>query len=184
LILFGLVVINAPHLMENSSPSSYVLGLTCSFLALVAWSWYVVANARLLKQHPKLLPSDWSTLMGVATLFWVVFFGLFLYLFFEDFLHTEKYFTPSKELTSFIIGCVVLGLICSWVGAVLWNKASLRLPVSLAGQLTIFETVFGVLFFYILEQNIPPPLESVGIVVLLFAVVYGIRQFTREKAFY
>ena len=56
---------------------------------------------------------------------------------------------------SFLIGCATLGLLCSWVGASLWNKASVFLPVSLAGQLMIFETIFGVLFVYMLNQQMP-----------------------------
>jgi drug/metabolite transporter (DMT)-like permease len=47
----------------------------------------------------------------------------------------------------------------------------------LAGQLTIFETVFGVLFVYILQGHLPHLWEGIGIVVLLFAVIFGIRRF-------
>lgn len=183
LILIGLVIINVPHLEESGSISTYVLGLVCSFLALLAWSWYVVANSRFLKHHPEVRSSDWSTLIGVATLFWVFVFALFLSLFFENQLQMEKYLTPGPELTKFIIGSAILGLLCSWVGAFLWNKASLHLPVSLAGQLTIFETIFGVVFVYTLERQMPPRMESIGIVILLIAIVYGIRQFARKRTY-
>lgn len=183
LILVGLVIINIPHLKSNSEPSFYLLGLICSFLALAAWSWYVVANARFLKHHPKVHSSDWSTLIGVATLFWVFAFAIILGLFFENQLHMEKYFNPSEELRNFLIGSAILGLLCSWVGAFLWNKASLYLPVSLAGQLTVFETIFGVLFVYIVDQTLPSPVESIGIVILLAAVIYGIRMFSKKKTY-
>ena len=72
LILLGLIIINAPHLQICASISSYVLGLFCTFLALIGWSWYVVANTRLLKEEPSLNPYDWPTLIGVAALFWVL----------------------------------------------------------------------------------------------------------------
>jgi len=183
LILIGLVIINIPNIKESSSISSYILGLVCSVLALIAWSWYVVANSRFLKDHPEVRSSNWSTLIGVATLFWVAIFALFLGVFFENQLQMEKYFTLSPDLTRFLIGSAVLGLLCSWVGAFLWNRASLYLPVSLAGQLTIFETIFGVLFVYLLERHMPPVMESVGIAVLLIAIVYGIRQFARKKSY-
>jgi drug/metabolite transporter (DMT)-like permease len=183
LILLGLVIINIPHLRDTASPSSYVLGLLCSLLALFAWSWYVVANSRFLKQNPKMRSSDWSTLIGVATLFWVVLFAIVLGLFSENQLHLEKYFTFNSELARFLIGSAILGLLCSWVGAFLWNRASLNLPVSLAGQLTIFETVFGVIFVYILERHLPPVTEAVGIGILLVAIIYGIRQFARKKPY-
>ena len=180
LILIGLIIINVPHFGETASASSYLLGLSCALMSLLAWTWYVVANSRFLNRHPEVNTGDWTTLIGVAALFWVVIFSLFLSLFFENQLHVEKYFTPSTELKSFLIGSAILGVLCSWVGAFLWNRASLKIPVSLAGQLTIFETVFGVIFVYILEQQMPSMLESVGIVVLFLAVIYGIRQFARK----
>jgi drug/metabolite transporter (DMT)-like permease len=183
LIVLGLGIINIPHLQENDSASSYLLGVGFGFLALIAWSWYVVANARFLKHHPKVDASDWATLIGVATLFWVLTFALIFSVFFENQLQVEKYLTPSPELTRFLIGSSILGLLCSWGGASLWNRASLYLPVTLAGQLTIFETIFGVLFFYILAEHMPPTLEVVGIIILLSAVAYGIRQFARKKSY-
>jgi drug/metabolite transporter (DMT)-like permease len=180
LILLGLIVINVPQLMETHSAASYLLGLLCSFLALLAWSWYVVANSKFLKNHPEVFSSDWSTLIGVATLFWVLFFALILGVSFGAHAHMEKYITAGPDLTKFLIGSVILGLLCSWVGAFLWNKASGSLPVSLAGQLTIFETIFGVIFVYILQRHLPPVSECIGIVILLIAIVFGIRQFAKK----
>jgi drug/metabolite transporter (DMT)-like permease len=183
LIVCGLVIINIPHLEATASHSTYVLGLICCLLALGAWSWYVVANSRFLKTHPEVRSSDWSTLIGVMTLAWVALFALFLGLLFENQLRLEKYITWNSELAHFLIGSAILGLLCSWVGAFLWNKASLHLPVALAGQLTIFETIFGVIFVYLLQKQMPPALESLGIIVLLLAIVYGIRQFARRKGY-
>jgi len=68
----------------------------------------------------------------------------FSWVFLKNELQVKKYVTLSPELSAFFIGSAILGLLCSWVGAWLWNRASLHLPVSLAGQLTIFETIFGV----------------------------------------
>lgn len=183
LIVLGLVIINAPYLKGQASSSTYILGLACSLVSLLSWSWYVVANSRFLKDNPRVRSSDWSTMIGVATLFWVVILSLFLSVFFEDQLDMEKYLTLSPAFTNFLIGSAILGLLCSWVGAFLWNLASLNLPVSLAGQLMIFETIFGVIFVYILQRHLPPLLESIGIVVLLLAIVYGIRQFATKKRY-
>lgn len=179
LIVLGLVIINAPHLQDSESPTQYILGLVCGLLALSAWSWYVVANARFLKKNPHVLSSDWSTLIGVSTLFWVALCSLLLGIFFAAEFEMHKYLTLSPSLINFLIGCSILGLFCSWIGSFLWNRASINLPVSLAGQLTIFETIFGVIFVYALEQRLPPQLECVGIAILLSAVAYGIRQASR-----
>jgi drug/metabolite transporter (DMT)-like permease len=183
LILIGLAIINIPHLEATESLGAYILGLICCCFALTAWSWYVVANARFLKNHSHVRSSDWSTLIGVVTLFWVMLFALILGLFFQDQLHLQKYIIMNDELIHFFCGSAVLGLLCSWLGAFLWNKASLHLPVALSGQLTIFETIFGVLFVYTIQGHFPPLLESIGIVILLLAIIYGIHQFARKKTY-
>lgn len=180
LMLVGLIMINAPHICSGESTRQYVQGLVCTSLSLAAWTWYVVANSQFLHDNPDLCPSDWSTLIGVSTLFWVAVFGTFFGTLFADQLSIMKMTEMTPELTNFLIGCGILGLLCSWLGAFLWNQASLRLPVSLAGQLTIFETIFGAIFVYAVEQRQPPLIEIAGIAVLLTAIVYGIRIFAHK----
>lgn len=182
LIVIGLVIVNVPHLETTDSKARYLLGVLFSFMALMAWSWYVVANSRFMKTHPKIMPNEWSTLIGVATLGWVLMIGVILTLFFADTFPIQKYITPSDMLVQFWVGSLMLGILCSWVGASLWNKASLHLPVSLAGQLTVFETIFGVIFVYVAAQTWPSWMEAVGIVILLSSVVYGIRHFSKRQA--
>ena len=176
LILVGLVIINAPHLQGSATPSTYLLGLMCAFWALLSWSWYVVANSRFLKDHPEVRSNDWSTLLGVTTLFWVIALGAGIALFSSEQIDMHKYANSN-----FFLGSTVLGLLCSWVGAFLWNRASFHLPVSLAGQLTIFETLFGILFVYAIKGHMPPILECVGMLFFLAAITFGIRQFAIER---
>lgn len=180
LILAGLIVINAPKLTSSESPDSYLFGVACAFLALLAWSWYVVANSRFLKENPQVATHHWSTLIGASTLCWTIFFSSVVWVFFDQSLELDKHFTFGSQLTAFFMGCAVLGLLCSWVGAFLWNTASVHLPVPLAGQLTIFETIFGIVFVYALGGAMPPQQECLGIALLLAAIVYGIRTTLQE----
>lgn len=181
LILLGLAIINVPHFEETANRMSYLFGITCAILALLSFSWFIVANDKFLKNHRTISPADWSTIMGVSALFWVTIFTASLTFFFNDQLEIEKYTTPSDELTQFIIGSCILGILCSWVGGYLWNKAGPYLPISLSGQLTIFETIFGLIFVYSIENTLPQALEAFGIVILLIAVVYAINQFTKKR---
>lgn len=174
LILVGLAVINVPHLMKTSSSSAYLFGVLCSFWSLATWSWFVVANASFLKQNPEIVSNEWSTLLGVATFFWTAVVALALS-FFGDAFSPSKFVTPSPDLLRFVLGGAILGLICSWVGAFFWNKASLYLPVSFAGQMTIFETIFGLIYVYLLAQKLPPQLEFLAIVLFMAAIAYSIR---------
>jgi drug/metabolite transporter (DMT)-like permease len=176
LIFIGLVIINTPHILESESPSTFALGLLFVLAALLIWSWFVVANSRFLKDHPEIKSSDWATLIGVASLGWALLFGLALTLH-GDFIQLDKYTTWNPALMKYLAGSAVLGLLCSWVGGYLWNRASLYLPVSLAGQLTIFETIFGLLYVCLLDKRIPPSFECIGIALLLIAIFYGIRIF-------
>lgn len=177
LILLGLVILNVPHIEAADSISDYILGLACCLVSLSAWSWYVVANSKFFEDHPNVSSNDWATLIGVSTLFWVVVCGSVFSLI--GYVQIEKFHTLSPELISYLVGCGVLGLFCSWIGGFLWNKASHTLPVTLAGQLTIFETIFGLVFVYLIAQQMPPLIECLGILLLLGAVGYGIRISSR-----
>lgn len=182
MILAGLILINFPYFNESSSPSTYMMGIGFSLLALILWSWYVVANMEFLKTYPEVRSGDWATLIGVATLFWVCLLALFLLVFAQGQLNISKYSFFNSEFQSFLISSLILGLGCSWIGASLWNRASRLLPISLAGQLSIFETIFGVIFVYVLKEHIPATIECLGIGLLLFATAYGIRLFSKKEA--
>jgi drug/metabolite transporter (DMT)-like permease len=173
LIFAGLVVVNVPHVHDNPSSALYLLGLLLSFFALLVWTWYVEANSRFLKKNPTISSSDWPTLIGVSSLFWVAIFGGIFFLFFAEDFSIARY--TGTDLKQFLIGSAILGILCSWVGAFLWNKASIQLPMTLTGQLMTFETLFGLLFVYMLHQSLPPLMEVLGIGLFLTAIMYGIR---------
>lgn len=181
-ILIGLILINIPHFYRNEQIKMHIWGLFCSIGALVSWTWYAVANARFLKRNPQIPTNEWATLMGMTNLFWVCLFASLLSLFFADHFGMEKYMTPSSELFDFIIGAAILGLLCSWVGGYFWNQACVFLPVSFAGQLTIFETLFGLLYVFTAEGRLPTLLECIGALLFFLAVGYSIHSFTRAPS--
>lgn len=174
LLLFtGLVIINYPHITQSEAPELFLLGLICCLGALFSWSWFVVANSRFLKKHPEVPSGQWSTALGVATLFWVALLGIF-WGSVQTSLEKFSFFSPM--LTSFLIGSATLGILCSWVGAFLWNRASLYLSVSAAGQMTIFETIFGLIFVSFLEKRLPPKLEFLGICLILSSIILALAK--------
>ncbi len=183
LILVGLFMVNIPIFQQEELGSQkpyYLIGVLASFGALFSWCWFVVANARFLKNNPEIDPQAWSTISGVTTLIWVLFLGG-SYEIWQGAEHWQKFITPSPELWVFLGGCATLGILCSWIGYFLWNKASMLLPVSFAGQLTMFETIFGLLYFYLLKQESPPIVELAGITLMLSAILYGMKAFTEEQ---
>lgn len=173
LLFIGLIIINFPHISSNDSPEVFLLGLICCLGALFSWSWYVVANSRFLKNNPQVPSGDWSTAIGVATLFWTILLGIFWAVTQTSF---EKFSHFNPMLISFLFGSATLGLLCSWVGAFLWNRACLYLSVSAAGQMTIFETIFGLIFVCILEKRFPPKLELLGICLILSSIILALSK--------
>ncbi len=179
LILGGLATINVPHMRQSASPSDYLLGLGCAVFALCAWVGYVVANSQFLKRNPQVKSSDWTTLIGVGALFWSVLVIAIMGVFYVEHFEPQRYVLNEPEFAVFLVGCVVLGLICSWLAQYFWNKASFYLPVSLAGQITVFETIFAICFVYAVEQRFPPQKEVFGITLFLMATVVALRRSLR-----
>lgn len=182
-IAAGLVAINLPAFSACRNDVAlfhYCIGLGCAFTALAAWTWFAVVNAGFLKKNPEVSASDWSAILGVATFAWVLIVGSVLLLLPNADFYVQKYSVWSDGLYRFIIGTLVLGFVCSWVGSYFWNRASVRLPVALAGQLIIFETLFGLLFVYLIESRIPTLLETLGVSSMLIGVLISMRRFRKE----
>ncbi len=174
----GLICVNWPALTSLSIEASweYGFGLLCAIFSLIIWNWYIISNTQFLKQHPTISPSDWSTLIGVGTFGWVmtIGFGFFVITPTADLL---KYVVWGPTLLAFLLGGCLLGFICSWLGSYFWNRGSQALPLSLAGQLTIFETIFGLIFVYLVEQRLPQFLEFIGIMTILSGVGLSMHLF-------
>ncbi len=174
-VLIGLVLVNFSEisgLFEIETPEEYFFGLFCAFLALLFWSWYAVKNGLVLKSRTSIDHSDWATIMGVGTLFWIlIFFGVIAIGWHEK-IDWHKYITPSKSLGLFLIGTFFLGTLCSWGGVFFWNRASAYLPLSVAGPMIIFETLFGLSFVYLVQQKVPSLLELIGAVSMLLGIAY------------
>jgi len=176
LIAIGLVTINAQQLMIGESSSTYFLGIFCAFIGLMCWAWYVIENSQFLKENPEVTAHEWSTLVGVATIFWVLVSGAILAIFFADEINIQKYYALDSATVRFFTGCGVLGLLCTWFAAFLWNRASVNLPMSLLGQLAVFETIFGLVYVYTLDGRLPSVTEYIGIFLFLSSVAYGIHS--------
>lgn len=88
----------------------------------------------------------------------------------------------AGALLPLIAGGAALGVVVSWGGTTLWNQASERLPVSLAGQLIVFETISGLTYVFIAESRTPPALELLGITALLGGVLLGIHRMAPASA--
>ncbi|STT62414.1 putative cationic amino acid transport protein [Raoultella ornithinolytica] len=166
-IIAGVVLINL-HALQTSSHQvtegkRQMLGMLCAFAALLCWSRYAVENSRCLKNLPY-NSNQWSLLIGLCTgcisvLLWLIA-SIFRF-------SAVDLSLPEHTQTLFWITNMMLAVVSSWLGYLAWNLCSRRLPVSLTGQMVVFETLFALLYGFIYSQRIPDLQETAAILLLL-----------------
>lgn len=183
-MFIGFVCVNGSQVdwsFQEHTIAEYLTGLFCIGIALVTWTVYVVHNARFLKRNPQIPTDEWATLIGVAALFWLVVLGLIAQYGFNLIDYGTLFNKATPHIMGYWIGAVILGVFSSWVGCLLWNKASSLLPVSMMGPLMIFETIFALIYVYIVEKTLPSILEIVGVLLLIGGVALSIQIFRKSQ---
>jgi drug/metabolite transporter (DMT)-like permease len=87
----------------------------------------------------------------------------------------------DPNLVRFIIWCLVMGVIGSWVATWCWSIASARLPLAVCAQLIVAETVFGLSFGFIFEGRTPYLSEAVGGTLQIIGVMVTLYLFSRAN---
>nr|MBL8411458.1 DMT family transporter [Dechloromonas sp.] len=177
-IALGIVLVNHHELgrLEGGrSLGDYVLGSLLAIGAVACWAWYPIRNAAWLQAHPGLASGTWATAQGLATLplALLVLAGL------SVFMPLPAAFDwPLGPRPALFVGVMLaLGLFASWIGTVLWNRASQLLPTSLSGQLIVFETLAALAYAYAWRGELPGIASAAGIVLLVLGVVLGLRAY-------
>jgi len=178
-VLIGLLLVNFSRggTFEGAATASPA-GLLCLILPVIMWTWYAVANAAFLKRRSDVQAAEWASVVGAATLgvamLWfaaTVVFGAGSSAF--------PRLLGSGRWAGFAFWSLVLGLGSSWGAAALFNKASACLPVSLTGQLIVFETVFGVAYVFVAEGRSPKLIEIFGFALAITGIWLSIRVVQR-----
>lgn len=145
-----------------------LMGLAGAVLALAVWTAYAVWNARRLAVTPKFTSHEWSLLTGVAT-------GLLSLLIVVPAFTLGGKAHAVGDWGLFWSVSFALAIGASVIGNGLWNAASRLLPLSLSGQLIVFETVFALLYGFLHDARWPRPLESAAITLMLAGVLWSVR---------
>ena len=153
-----------------------IAGVVCAAAALMCWSWYTVDNTRYLKQHAKFTSGQWSALYGLSSGVISLVIGLVGLALFGSRITGEAGAASGRDWTVFWLANAGLAIGASMVGNQLWNIASRRVPVTLSGQLIIFETLFALLYGFVYGQQWPRPLEAAAMVLLVTGVAWAVRQ--------
>ncbi|HYD78958.1 MAG TPA: DMT family transporter [Paucimonas sp.] len=180
LVIFaGLMLVNAgelAHLDGRRPLADYALGCVVALGAVAAWTWYPIMNARHMKAHPQLSSSTWATAQGLATLP-LALAGFLGYGVYASATGSSFDFPLGPRPLPFIGLMLTIGLCASWLGTLLWNQASKRLPTSFAGQLIVFETLSALLYAFLWRGAAPSLAVLGGIALLCGGVVLGLRAF-------
>jgi drug/metabolite transporter (DMT)-like permease len=173
---------NATAQADAKSPR-HAVGALLALAALACWTWYPIRNARWLRAHTGSSPGTWATAQGLMTLPLATVGALLLLAWYGLGADGHRsgaagYTWPlGPEPERFIGMMLVLGLTASWLGTLLWNRASRMLPTSLAGQLIVFETLSALAYAYSWRGELPTATALVGIAILIAGVVLGVRAF-------
>lgn len=139
-------------------------GLLCAFGALVSWTFFAVYNSRCLARLDGISGNEWNLLVGVVT-------GvLALTLAVPAFILAPGEHSAGGWLMFGVVGTAV-ALLCSVFGNTLWNHASRALPLSLMGQMIVFETLFAALYGFLWEARWPNGMEAAALVLLVAGVI-------------
>ena len=174
LILSGLIVhVGLSVLTRAPAPSpsvDMVISLGLAVAALASWAFYGLRNAELLAANHRIDIVAWTALTGVATIVTLIPVAILL-----PGRSFEIWHTPLIDSAPLLFWGAALGLLSSWLATWLWNRASRTLSGEILGYLIVSETVFAILYVFLLESRFPTTTEALSICLLVVGVMSGIR---------
>ncbi len=156
------------HGQDGSVAANLWLGIFYAVLAMLSWTAFGLLNARWLARHPEVNSTVWANWLGLAAgagalAIWAV-------------AGTDLATLVSRPgFGTFVLVCVVTGIGAAWVASVLWNMASRRLSASLAGQLIVSETVFGLVYSFAWDGAWPAALQWGACVLFVLGILASIK---------
>ena len=121
LVLAGLVCVNLAELQGKTSGydvPTYLSGIAFAFMAVACWTWYPMRNANWLRVNTTKSPVTWATAQGIATLPGNPGYGLVWY----QLQLVQPSFDMPRQDPVFIALMSTIGLLCSWLGTLCWNR--------------------------------------------------------------
>jgi drug/metabolite transporter (DMT)-like permease len=171
LCLAGVVLVGAEAVLVQSPQhgrATTIAGLLCAFGALASWTAYSLYNTLWLERRADLSGHDWSLLTGVAT------GALALLMVVPAFVLAGGSHLSADWLRFWSVATAV-AVLASVAGNGFWNRASRLLPLTLSGQMIVFETVFALLYGFAWERRLPTSMELAAITCLITGVLWCVR---------
>jgi drug/metabolite transporter (DMT)-like permease len=188
-IAVGIALVNQAEFarLSEAEPEAaprLALGTLLALGAVACWTWYPIRNARWLRRNPQSGSATWATAQGLTTLPLALagaagLAGWHAVQPLADASGTPFALPLGPRPLEFVALMTVIGLAASWLGTLLWNRASRLLPTSLAGQLIVFETLAALAYGFLWRGEPPSAGTLAGIALLVTGVAIGVRTFQR-----
>ena len=130
-------------------------GFLCAVAALVSWTLYALSNARWLHRLPHVSAHDWNLLTGLVT-------GALSVLLIPAALYFDRATHSDGAWLRFAAISTGMAVFASILGNGFWNRMSRLLPLTLVGQMILFETLFALIYGFAWEHRLPAPTEWVA----------------------
>ena len=179
LVAAGLVLVNASALAgaDLARRADILAGTLCACGSLTIWVVYAVVNARVMRAPDAPDALRWTGLQGLGAAI-----GSLALLPLTTFRTPADLAALVTTATGwhFLAWASVMGLGGSWLATWCWVVASRRLPLGLASQLIVGETLFGLIYGFIYEGRWPGPFEGAGAMLQIGGVALAIAAFGRR----
>ncbi|THU02872.1 DMT family transporter [Lampropedia puyangensis] len=157
---------------ESTNTWQRALGLLAAAGALLTWSTYSIWNSQWLMRRRDISPWDWSLLTGLVTgalaiLLAIPAFGVPWWTAASDF--------SDQNWLRFWVITGTLAILASVVGNAFWNHASRLLPLTMIGQMIVFETIFALVYGFLYEWRWPGVQEWLAMTALIAGVLWCAR---------
>lgn len=159
----------------SGSLARQLVGLLCAVGALASWTAFAVGNARCLKRLASVSGHDWSLLLGIVT-------GAQGLLLVPVALTIGTAQHDVAAWARFGGVCAGLAVFASIAGNALWNRMSRLLPLTLVGQMILFETLFALVYGFIWERRAPTHLEVLALSFVVTSVLSCLSAHRRPVA--
>lgn len=150
--------------LGHEAPAGGLVGLLYAVGALVSWTSYAVGNARQLTRLPQVSVQDWNLATGVVTGAQALLLLPLALLMDHDAHSTSDWWRLAAVVTG-------VALAASIVGNAFWNRMSRLLPLTMVGQMILFETLFALLYGFVWERRLPTPWELVAMACVVTSVL-------------
>ena len=156
----GALCIGWQAVVGPADASTQLIGLLYALGALASWASFAISNSRALVRLGGISPHDWSLLTGLVT-------GLQALALVPLTILTEPMRHAGTEWLKLAGVSLGVAVFASIAGNALWNRMSRLLPLTMVGQMILFETLFALLYGFLWERRLPRPLElaAFGLVV-------------------